>query len=348
MIYLVDYETEKNKINNILESAKYINFPLLTFESVSLIESTLFDKKVNIVNYIDLINLCEEYSQDINSCLTILSETHNIDIDSICVSVNEADLILDQEIYDYIPNIIVKPISENNIAYKFCNLMVESYIETGNEDYLNILLDEDNFYLVEGTVIPSCILNELSVSDVTNQIKSTFNSVKQHGSSALTTLSNKGAEYSQQVANQIGKAANYLGNTAAGQWVGGKAKQFDDWAVMNHTVAAPYNKLKAGANKALDWAKENPGKTMAGAAGVMAVAALVKSAIGGDPQKIAEGKDPSWISQKIASLRNIYKQWLQKAQQAVNAQQASTFQQVAAKILEVVDSLMAKLQQMTA
>jgi len=61
----------------------------------------------------------------------------------------------------------------------------------------------------------------------------------------------------------------------------------------------------------------------------------------------AAHQSKSWISKKIAALRSIYQNYLQKARIAKANGQASIFQKVASKILGVIDYLTAKLQHAT-
>ena len=61
----------------------------------------------------------------------------------------------------------------------------------------------------------------------------------------------------------------------------------------------------------------------------------------------AANQSKSWISKKIAALRSIYQNYLQKARIAKANGQASIFQKVASKILGVIDYLTAKLQHAT-
>lgn len=62
--------------------------------------------------------------------------------------------------------------------------------------------------------------------------------------------------------------------------------------------------------------------------------------------KEAKNKPKSWIAKKIASLRSVYSKWLKRAQKESNSKKANAIKKVAAKILAVIDKLMAKLQTM--
>lgn len=61
--------------------------------------------------------------------------------------------------------------------------------------------------------------------------------------------------------------------------------------------------------------------------------------------KQAQNKPRTWIAKKIAALRSIYSKFMTQAQR--NPQKAGAFKRIAAKILSVIDKLMAKLQHAT-
>ena len=111
--------------------------------------------------------------------------------------------------------------------------------------------------------------------------------------------------------------------------------------------------VKGAAGKAVDYAKENPKKVGLGALGVAAGAAgllaLKKRFDNNKKQQIlaqAAHMPRSWIARKIASLRGIYQNFLFKSKMMQYRGQASVFRTIAAKILSIIDALMAKMQYM--
>lgn len=57
--------------------------------------------------------------------------------------IDEYKIIEDPDIVNEINNIVIKPESEDSLAYKFCESALEMYLETGDEEYLNVIVDED-------------------------------------------------------------------------------------------------------------------------------------------------------------------------------------------------------------
>ena len=55
-------------------------------------------------------------------------------------------------------------------------------------------------------------------------------------------------------------------------------------------------------------------------------------------------KPREFLAKMAAKLRNVYKQWLAKAQQESNSGKASLIKRIAAKILQAVDYIMKKIQ----
>ena len=64
-------------------------------------------------------------------------------------------------------------------------------------------------------------------------------------------------------------------------------------------------------------------------------------------KKQLDYQSKSWISRKIGALRKLYANWLQKSKQAVNANQANIFKQIATKIMGLIDLCLKKLQTAT-
>lgn len=64
--------------------------------------------------------------------------------------------------------------------------------------------------------------------------------------------------------------------------------------------------------------------------------------------KESKGKNKSWISKKVASLRSIYNKWLNKANKESDAGKASIIKKACAAILNVIDKLLAMIERKTA
>ena len=91
-------------------------------------------------------------------------------------------------------------------------------------------------------------------------------------------------------------------------------------------------------------ARLNKGQAALAATGAVAAAGAAGYGIAKFAKwvKEANNRPKSWIGQKIAALRGIYQKWMQQAQK--NPQKAGMIKSVAAKLLSIIDALMAKLQ----
>jgi hypothetical protein len=98
------------------------------------------------------------------------------------------------------------------------------------------------------------------------------------------------------------------------------------------------DKAKGYGKQAVDYAKENPGKTAGLVAGGMA------AAYGLNKLNQYRNKPKSFIGKKIAALRSIYSKFMQRAQASNDSGVAAKLKKVAAKILAAIDKLMAFLQ----
>ena len=92
--------------------------------------------------------------------------------------------------------------------------------------------------------------------------------------------------------------------------------------------------MAAGRNQAAKEFLKGSGK-VAGTVAVLGLAAKYAHQ--------AATKPKSWIGQKIAALRKIYAKWMKKAVKGGPGIGAK-FKQAAAKLLQIIDTLMAKLQ----
>ena len=116
-----------------------------------------------------------------------------------------------------------------------------------------------------------------------------------------------------------------------------------------NTKSSIFNKAKEYAGKGKDWVKSNPKKTAAITVGVAGAGVLSKVLHdrynkAKQIERAANNKSKSWISRKIAALRSIYAQWLQRANKERNAGRAGIFKKFAAMLLNIIDSLLSKLQ----
>ena len=105
--------------------------------SIPVIENSRLDAAVVSIN--DLNSIVEDYGCDYEDAFCAIAEENNLDLKDLSVAVEDWKLIETPELINLVPNIVIKPISENNIVYQFVDACINEYYETNNEEYLDCL-----------------------------------------------------------------------------------------------------------------------------------------------------------------------------------------------------------------
>ena len=137
-------ESELNMYNadSILDEAVLLDESesVTKLPSIPVVENSRLGCGMVSIN--DLCNLVEDYDCSFEDAFCSIAEENEIDTDSLAVVVEDYNLIEMPELVDLVPNIVVKPISEDNIVYQFVDACINEYYETGDEDWLYNILDE--------------------------------------------------------------------------------------------------------------------------------------------------------------------------------------------------------------
>lgn len=322
-----------NEAMSILENAEYLSEDegRVDPNAIPVFENARLD--THIVKFDDMIQLSESYGLDAEECLECVAETNELPVEAITVSINEEDSIANPDIVTIFPQVVINPISENSLAYQFCDAMVDAYAESADEDFLWSIIDE-------------AVLNEKMSQEEYEKLDKKFenqkvnsNAWKSYKPATPGAKPVKGVQRSwrEKIANAV-ERHNPFG--------------------MAYDVYRNKRDFEGGTNR--KEAAISAGKALlrnkdfqTGAKGVAALAVgglAVKKILGNKDSllKMADSKPKSWISKKIASLRSIYAKWLRKANMEKNLRRASAMKKVAAAIMNVIDKLMKKLENATA
>lgn len=299
-----------NEAMSILENAEYLSEDecLLDPNTIPVFENARLD--MHIVTYNDMVKLSESYGLDADECLQCVAETNQIDPSTIAVAIDEADSIVDPDIVTDFPQVVINPISEESLAYKFCEACIDAYAESADEDYLLFAIDED--YLLEADT------PEAKKQSVWNKIKGYAGSAKDAVMGTKSKLGYLAGQAKKDYADSrdVGESRRQAGTRAFknAKVTGSKLLNKKDAAVMGGAAAV-------------------------GVAGIAGAAVMANKIL-----KAANNKPKSWIGKKIASLRSLYSKWLRRANMEKNLRRASAIKKVCATIMNVIDKLMAKLQ----
>ena len=92
-----------------------------------------------VVNLSDLDNIVEDYDCSYEDAFYNIAEQNELDPSNLMVAVEDYSIIETPELVDLVPNIVVKPISENNIVYQAVDYCINEYCKTNDEEYLDYL-----------------------------------------------------------------------------------------------------------------------------------------------------------------------------------------------------------------
>ena len=143
---------------NIYSADSVLNEAVLLDESESIVKLPAVPVVENsrlgcgVVSFSNLNSIVEDYGCDYGDAFCAIAEQNELDSNSLAVSVEDWKLIETPELAGMVPNIVVKPISENNIVYQAVDYCINEYYETNDEEYLDYLdeLSQDLIMKVAG------------------------------------------------------------------------------------------------------------------------------------------------------------------------------------------------------
>ena len=118
--------------------------------SIPVIENSRLGVAAVSIN--NLNSIVEDYGCDYEDAFCTIAEENNLDLKDLSVAVEDWKLIETPELINLIPNIVIKPINENNIVYQAVDYCINEYCNTGDEGYLDYLdeLSQDLIMKVAG------------------------------------------------------------------------------------------------------------------------------------------------------------------------------------------------------
>ena len=316
-------ENDLNYVNalDLLEEATYLS------EDESIINpATIPVKEVKrlgygVVRFDDVDKLSEDYGIDYIDAMYAIAEASDMDPEHLAVSVPEEDIIAYPEIVNELANIVVQPLSENDFEYQYVDMCLEAWDNTGDESYLEAIVED--YYLEECANI---LLEEINADYELDETRP-FGYKKWYGKPYMAvrdTVNNVGAEY-KDLWQDLKQGARGTKVNLSGDR--------DKHGIVDKTA---WERVK-GVGSAF-------GKHKAATAGAVAAAGAAGYGVYkfANWVKEARNKPKSWIGKKIAALRSIYQKWMQQAQK--NPKKAGMIKSACAKLLSIIDALMAKLQ----
>lgn len=267
------------------------------------------------VRFDDVHRLAESNGVDYINAVVAIAESSGIDPTSLKVAVDEAEIICNPDVVLALPEagVVVAPLSENSLAFQYVTECIGLWDQMPDTNEADMALAEA---LIDDTYLVQFIQETGTATQGTN------------GPGLKTKIGNAFGAAKGAIMGKIGAAGQEFAGlggelkAAAGQdGIGAKAAGIKN-AVMGHKAAAAAGGVGA-------------------AAAIGGLGLAIKK--GYDYVKAAQDKPKSWIGQKIAALRKVYQAWMQKAEKGGPGVGAK-IKQAAAKLMSIIDALMAKMQ----
>ena len=137
---LIRNNTLTESANSILENATYLyesEMPNVSAYSIPVVANDRFN--AGIVSYENISRFCENYGLDIIDGIRAVAEANNIDPNDVVVSIDESTIISDPWVVDGVHQYVVQPVSESNLVSQFTDIMVDSFLESGDDFYLQAI-----------------------------------------------------------------------------------------------------------------------------------------------------------------------------------------------------------------
>ena len=275
------------------------------------------------VRFDDVHRLAENHGVDYVSAMVAIAESAGIDPVYLKVAVDEAEIICDPEVITALPeaSVVVAPLSESSLAFQYVTECINLWDQMPDTNEADAALAEA---LIDDTYLEQFINEAGTVAGA--------------GAAAGTGTGTGGPGFKTRITNGFNAAKNAVTGKAAAAGA--------EFGALGDELKAAAGQQGIG-NKARAAGAAIMGHKAAAGAGAAAAIGGTAAVIAGANKLLKSYRDKpkSFLGQKIAALRKVYQAWMQKAEKGGPGAGAK-LKQAAAKLLSIIDALMAKMQKM--
>jgi len=309
----------------VLNEATYLNEDEATIrpQTIPVSENTRIGAYT--VRFDDVHRLAENHGIDYVSAMVAIAESAGIDPAYLKVAVDEAEIICDPEVITALPeaSVVVAPLSESSLAFQYVNECIALWDQMPDTDEADAALAEA---LIDDTYLEQFINEAGTAAGAGN------------GTGAGAGTGTGGPGWKTRITGGFNAAKNAVTGKAAAAGA--------EFGALGGDLKAAAGQSGIG-NKARGIGNAIMGHKAAAGAGAAAAVAGTAAVITGAKKLLQSYRDKpkSFLGQKIAALRKVYQAWMQKAEKGGPGAGAK-LKQAAAKLLSIIDALMAKMQKM--
>lgn len=128
--------------NAILNEAEYLAESESTTSAVAIpvVENARIGACV--VKFDDLSRLAEDHGMTFDEAMATVAEANGVDPEHLAIAVRETTVMAHPGIVNELCNVVVTPLPETDTMYQFTEACVDAFVESGDELYMDLLLDE--------------------------------------------------------------------------------------------------------------------------------------------------------------------------------------------------------------
>lgn len=318
---------------DILNESTYIQ-PTLTF-SPKMIPLMSLDEDTQLIDYEYLRKMMSDIGVSLDEAKLVIAEANGIDASTIVTSIPEYEMILNPTLREDVGNFVLTNIPTTSDVYLLCEACVSLYEETMDETFLHLLMEDS------------------SVDDMFNAIKNDPTLSPKERAAAYNSLVRVSKREEETAKRKEEKAKEEEAKRAAALEQGKKDAVKKKEKIEELTKQQQEERANRGIfhsiSKAWDRQSNTTKNVIKGGVAAAAITGMglgIKSHIDRLKRIKAEAANAprTVLAKKIASLRGIYQNYLNRARMERSQHRAGIFKTIASKILGVIDFLLKKLQ----
>lgn len=335
----------------ILDEAAYLTMEEAAINPLTVPIISLYEGS-KLVEYEYLKRMMLEVGVDINEAKSVLAEVNDIDPSSIITVIPEYEMLINPYLSEDAGNFVLTSISSDSDAYFFCETIVSLYEETMDESYLALLLEDEKQDFIRRLAMDS----KLTAADRQKAIESwerkeqADKDWQQRKKEEKIQQAKDRLEAEKKRAEEIKKQKQAIEDRKKQHEAAKKQsdKEMAERKAKEANMSFPEKAIHAVKKKWMGQSNftQSVLKKAAIAAGAVGAGGLAYG-INSRLQRIraeAANQPRTWLAKKIAALRSIYSNYLNRARMERAQDRAGIFKTIASKILGVIDFLMKKLQ----
>ena len=203
-----------------------------------------------VVKFDDLSRLAEDHGMTFDEAMFTVAETNGVDPDHLAVAVRETTVMAHPGIVNELCNVVVTPLPETDTMYQFTEACVDAFVESGDEFYMDLLLNEAKQKPQTTSTTPASTTHASTAPASTAPASTTSATTNPLNGIAPTLAKNKKAGFYSN-GDGTGYSFDNKGNVTHYTTLGGRINAAHGRAVLDREIAKAEMQNAKGVKKLL-------------------------------------------------------------------------------------------------